>query len=353
MRLADDDVRVPSARVRLNSDMNSAIITFLLVMTVPQWTLQTSGVNARLRGISAVNRRVAWASGSGSTVLRTEDGGASWKKITVTPDELDFRDVDAIDEQTAYVLSIGNGDASRIYKTTDGGITWKLQFRSDDPKAFLDAMSFWDADHGLVIGDSVDRQIDILMTADGGQHWTRVPPDKLPPAQDNEGAFAASGTNIAVYGHNYAWIGLGAAAHSRVLRTTDGGRSWKVSETPVKSGQSSGIFSITFRDASHGVIVGGDYQKEQEAVDNLAITSDGGQTWKLVKGLTGFRSVVTYVPGTRALVAIGPAGSDYSVDDGHTWTQIAGTGFDTFSFARGERLGWGAGARGAIGRLTF
>src|SRR5262245_24130770 len=105
---------------------------FLIAITIfsqsPQWTLQTSGVNARLRGVSAVNERVAWASGSGSTVLRTEDGGASWKKITVTSDKLDFRDIDAIGEKTAYALSIGNGDASRIYKTTDGGATWRLQF---------------------------------------------------------------------------------------------------------------------------------------------------------------------------------------------------------------------------------
>jgi photosystem II stability/assembly factor-like uncharacterized protein len=331
----------------------NAFILLLLTSLLPQWTLQTSGVNARLRGISAVNGRVAWASGSGSTVLRTEDGGASWKRMTVTSDRLDFRDIDAIDEKTTYVLSIGNGDASRIYKTTDGGATWKLQFRNEDPKAFLDAMSFWDADHGLVIGDSIDRQIYILMTSDGGQHWTRVPPNKLPPAQDNEGAFAASGTNIAVYGRNYAWIGLGATVHARVLRTSDGGRSWKVFETPVKSGPSSGIFSISFRDARHGVIVGGDYQKENEATDNLAITSDGGQTWRLVTGLTGFRSVVAYVPGTRTLVAIGPAGSDYSVDDGHTWKPIAGPGFDTFSFARAEKFGWAAGAHGAIGRLNF
>jgi photosystem II stability/assembly factor-like uncharacterized protein len=95
------------------------------------------------------------------------------------------------------------------------------------------------------------------------------------------------------------------------------------------------------------------YQKEKEATDNLAITSDGGQTWKLVKGLTGFRSVVAYLPGARTLVAVGPAGGDYSVDDGHTWTPIPGPGFDTFSFARNENVGWAAGARGAIGRLNF
>ena len=333
--------------------MITFIISLLLTIAAPQWTLQTSGVTARLRGVSAVSERVAWASGSGSTVLHTDDGGATWKKITVTGDALDFRDIDAIDEQTAYVLSIGNGSASRIYKTIDGGASWTLQFRNDDRQAFLDAMTFWDANHGVVIGDSIDRKFYILTTSNGGRQWTRVAPDKLPVALVNEGAFAASGTNIAVYGRKYAWIGLGSAARARVLRTTDGGRAWTVSETPLKSGSSSGIFSVAFRDARHGVVVGGDYQKEKEASDNLAITSDGGATWTLVKGLSGFRSVVAYVPGTTTLVAIGPAGGDYSTDDGRTWSAIPGPGFDTFSFVRGQRFGWAAGARGTIGRLSF
>src|SRR5689334_6399040 len=134
------------------------------VVWAPQWTfagaptstLQTSGVTARLRGVSAVSERVAWASGSGSTVLRTADGGATWRKLTVTSDKLDFRDIDAVDAQTAYVLSIGNGADSRIYKTRDAGATWTMQFKNDDQKAFLDAMTFWDASHGLVFGDSID-----------------------------------------------------------------------------------------------------------------------------------------------------------------------------------------------------
>src|SRR5256714_8552792 len=333
--------------------MNPIALLFLSVVFAPQWSLQTSGVNARLRGVSAVGDRVAWASGSGSTVLRTGDGGATWKKLTVTADALDFRDIDAIDENTAYVLSIGNGPASRIYKTLDGGASWTLQFRNDDPEVFLDSMSYWDANHGMVIGDSIEGKFCILTTSNGGREWSRVPAAKLPPALENEGAFAASGTNITVYGSVNAWIGLGAAARARVLRTTDRGRTWRVFETPLKSGQSSGIFSIAFRDPKHGVIVGGDYQKEKEATDNLAITNDGGATWTLVKGLSGFRSVVAYVPGTRILFAIGPAGSDYSIDDGHTWQPIRGPGFDTFSFAPKQRLGWGAGARGAIGRLSF
>jgi photosystem II stability/assembly factor-like uncharacterized protein len=332
-------------------------IVSMLILQAPQWTSQTSGVGARLRGASAVSDRVAWASGSGSTVLRTSDGGVTWKKLTVSTDQLDFRDIDAVDERAAYVLSIGNGPASRIFKTTDAGATWSLQFKNEDPKAFYDAMSFWDRDHGIVIGDSIDGQFCIMATENGGRVWQRVPASSLPPALANEGAFAASGTNIAVFGQSHAWIGTGAAAKARVLRTTDRGRTWKISETPLLAGPSAGIFSVAFRDEQHGVVVGGDYKKENEAVDNLAVTDDGGATWTLVKGLSGFRSAVAYVPGTTALVAIGPSGADYSTDDGRTWTRLEGPGFDTLSFARvpgnGQVVGWGAGIRGSLGELIF
>lgn len=333
----------------------TALLTALLALIAPTWTSQTSGVTARLRGVSAVNERIAWASGASSTVLRTTDGGATWQKLTVTSDTLDFRDIDAIDADTAYALSIGNGPASRIYKTTDAGATWTMQFKSDAQKEFLDAMSFWDANHGIVFGDSVDGQLYILLTDNGGRTWTRVPPASLPPALEGEGAFAASGTNIAVFGKTHAWIGTGAGAKARVLRTADRGRTWQVANTPLTAAQSAGIFSIAFRDAKHGIVVGGDYRKEQEAVDNLAITSDGGATWKLVKGLSGFRSVVAYVPGTNkpALVALGPSGGDYSLDDGQTWSRIEGPGFDTFSFVPRKSTGWAAGANGALGKLVF
>jgi photosystem II stability/assembly factor-like uncharacterized protein len=119
----------------------SAVVVALTIVA-PAWSEQSSGVTARLRGISAVNDRVAWASGNGGTIVRTSDGGASWQKLSIPgAEKLDFRDIDAVSADVAYALSIGNGDASRIYKTSDAGKTWTLQFTNTDPKAFFDAMA--------------------------------------------------------------------------------------------------------------------------------------------------------------------------------------------------------------------
>ena len=87
-----------------------------------QWIKQKVDTAASLRGLSVVNEKVIWASGTGGTVLRTTDGGKAWKVMTVPgAEKLDFRDIEAFDASTAYILSIGNGESSRIYKTNDGG----------------------------------------------------------------------------------------------------------------------------------------------------------------------------------------------------------------------------------------
>ena len=359
------------SKIKSPLSISFTIFTFFTVVALGAavtWTPQTSGVTARLRGVSAASHKVAWASGSGATVLRTDDGGATWVKQVVDRDPsatgLDFRDIDAIDTKTAYALSIGNGPSSRIYKTTDAGATWTLQFKNEDPKGFFDAMTFWDADHGLVMGDSIDGKFQILITENGGAAWTKVPDAVLPPALPNEGAFAGSGSNIAVVtgdrSSKDAWIGTGAGPKCRVLHTADRGKTWTIAYTPIAAGTSSGIFSVAFRDKNHGVTVGGDYNREKDAVDNVAITSDGGKTWTLsnAQGLSGFRSAVKYVPGTKSsLVAVGPQGSDTSDDDGKTWTPLTNPasvqGFDALSFAPGSKVAWASGNRGALAKLEI
>jgi len=260
----------------------------LLILWTALTTAQTvtpldSHTTENLRGVSAVNAATVWASGTHGTFLRTTNGGDTWTSAQVPEAEkLDFRDVEAFSADEAYLLAAGPGDQSRIYKTTDAGKHWSLQFKNADPQGFYDCFAFWDHEHGIAVGDPVDGRFELLTTEDGGAHWTALPANQRPQALPRGGAFAASGTCITVQGENNVWFATGGPA-ARVYRSTDRGRSWRVAETPLAHGNdSSGIFSIAFRDAQHGLIAGGDYQHPDADGPNLASTSDGGGTWQLV-----------------------------------------------------------------------
>jgi photosystem II stability/assembly factor-like uncharacterized protein len=311
-----------------------------------------SGVTARLRGISVVSDTVAWASGTDGTVIRTRDGGQTWTRLTVDgAARRDFRDVDAVSEREAFVLSIGPGDASRIYKTSDAGATWVLQFTNADPKAFFDAMAFWDARRGLAVSDSVDGAFVILATSDGGSTWSAHPADRLPPALPGEGAFAASGTNVAVHGTQHAWFATGAG---RVLRTSDGGASWTIAATPLAALACVGGHLLGRVPRRRGVVVGGDYRQERAVSDNAAVTSDGGQTWTLRRGLGGYRSAVAYVPGRSVptLIAAGPTGADISTDEGRAWRPLSEHGFHAIGVSPSGRIALGVGERGLVAPIV-
>jgi photosystem II stability/assembly factor-like uncharacterized protein len=310
-----------------------------------------------LRAVSAVSEKVAWASGNKGTVLRTDDGGVRWTVLPVPGAEsLDFRDIEATSDRTAYILSIGAGDKSRIYKTTDAGKTWVLQFTNPDPKAFYDAIAFWDEQNGIAVGDPVDGRLTILRTSDGGRAWALTPEADRPRALPGDGMFAASGTCLVVQGRTNGWIGTGGAAQARILRTTDRGATWSAAPTPIVAGTSSaGIFSIAFSDALHGIVVGGDYRKEKEPSDNAALTNDGGRTWEPpgTAGLRSFRSGVVFIPASRGreLIAVGPAGTDRSTDGGRTWSPLGDVGFHAVSVDRSGKSVWAVGEQGRVGRL--
>lgn len=329
-------------------------ILLVNVTAAAQWQAQSSGTTVRFRGVSAVSDQIAWASGANGTYARTIDSGKTWQAAVVPgAEKLDFRDVEAFDANTAYLLSIGPGDASRIYKTTDGGKTWALQFTNPNPKAFFDAIAFWDVNNGLAVSDPVDGRFVVIRTSDGGKTWAPIPPQHMPPALEGEGAFAASGTCLIVQGKTNAWFATGGARVARVFRSMDNGQTWFVASTPIKTGNAaSGIFSIAFKDARLGIVVGGDYQKEKEASDQIAVTQDGGRNWTLVKksGLMAFRSAVTWI-GSSELLAVGPSGSDLSTDDGASWKANDEAGFHAFSFARKGSTGWAVGEKGSIGKF--
>jgi photosystem II stability/assembly factor-like uncharacterized protein len=312
-----------------------------------RWRTQTVDTKSDLRGLCVVSPDVAWASGTGGTYARTTDRGKTWSAGTVPGAEgLDFRDVEAFGEATAYLLSAGPGGASRIYKTTDGGRSWVMQFQSADPAAFFDALAFWDERSGVALGDPVGGRFQLLVTADGGARWEPVAARALPPALPGEGAFAASGTCLVTRGEGDVWFATGGARSARVFRSGDRGRTWEVSETPVAAGAASaGIFSIAFRDRNHGLVVGGDYRKPDGVGATAAATSDGGKTWTALDRRLPFRSAVAWAKDRW--VAVGTSGSHASRDGGATWELLDRENYNSVGFTpTGE--GWAVGPKGRI-----
>jgi photosystem II stability/assembly factor-like uncharacterized protein len=329
----------------------SALILIALPALAQTWAMQNSGTTASLRGLSAASPAVVWASGTGGTFLRTTDGGATWRAAVVPGAEaLDFRDVQAVDSSTAYLLSIGPGAKSTIRKTTDAGAHWMLEYTEPDPAGFLDAFAFWNARHGIAVGDPVNGHFTILTTSDGGATWhRRSGPASLP----EEGAFAASGTCITVRGRREAWFATGGPHAARVFHSTDGGRTWSVALTPVRNESASqGIFSLAFV-GPVGIAVGGDYAKPDEAAHAIAITHDAGRSWSAPAApLGGFRSAVAFVPDRRVWIAVGTSGSDVSTAGARSWRTFDRGNFNALAVIS-SRAAWAAGPKGRSARLQW
>lgn len=286
---------------------------------------------------------MVWASGSNGTVLRSTDGGENFEQVKVPGGKtLDFRDVEAFDAKTAYVMSSGEGEASRIYKTVNGGKGWRLQYSDRRTGFFLDALACAMPTYCVALSDPVDGKFLVLSTSDG-EHWKELSRDKMPAALPQEGAFAASGTAIALCG-DAIYFGTGGPK-ARVFRSADGGESWSVTDMPIASGNaSSGVFSIACAGSSELAAVGGNYR---EAVADSAVAAysrDGGVHWQLAATQPrGYRSAVASL-GNGKYVAVGTNGTDISQDAGVHWTHMNDLNLNAFGF-RGS-LGWAVGSKG-------
>ena len=329
-----------------------ACATSALAQSAPRIDIQQSGSTQRLQAVSPVSDVVVWASGTGGTFAVTTDGGVTWRAGRVPgADSLEFRDVQGVSDRTAYLLSSGNGPASRIYRTDDGGATWALQFQNADSAAFYDCFAFWNPGRGVVMSDQVKGRFPAMRTTDG-RTWTDIG-NRLPAAQEGEGAFAASGTCVATHGRDQGWISTGAAAKSRVLLTTDGGETWSAHDVPIVQGTAtSGMFSIAFRDSLNGIIVGGDLQAPG-TTQNVARSADGGRSWTLATStpFPGAAFGVAYADG-GTVVATGPGGAAWSADEGATWTVIPEQR-NYWAVAFAGRTGWLVGTGGRILRIRF
>lgn len=292
---------------------------------------------------------LCWASGSGGTWLKTEDGGATWQLGTVAGlDTVDFRSIHAFDAQTAVVASAGQ--PAVIYRTEDGGNIWK-KVHQEGEAAFFDAIHFVDAQRGYVLGDPVGGKWMILETLDGGKSWHSLA--HLPDAVPGEAAFAASASSMLADAEGLVFATGGAV--SRLHRYTSANQSWTVRElTDMLQGESSqGVFAGTLLPGEGGlVLVGGDYLKPEFRFGNALLVL-GEVTLSTTEGPGGYRSGVAFLQDKGWVVAVGPGGSDFSADGAHSWQPFSKTGFHAVKASPGGKALWASGSQGRLGKLVY
>jgi photosystem II stability/assembly factor-like uncharacterized protein len=334
-------------------------ITVIAALAMPpaasaQWAYTTSGAG-ELRGLSAAGDSIIWASGTRGTVVRSTDGGRTWRVDSIPgAGTLDFRAIHAFNERGVFVASAGEAEKglAQIFTTENAGRRWHRVFNTDRQGIFLDAIAFWNVRTGVALSDPVEGSFGVYITTDGGQEWTLLPAANLPKNLPGEAAFAASGSSIVLRGTSEIWIGTGGGGRARVMYSADRGNTWTVSDTPVHAeGSAAGIFSIAFFDSRRGIAVGGDYTKRVLAAPSVALTSDGGRTWRVAKAPpAAFLSGVAYAGSPAKLVAVGLAGTFVSADSGDTWAQVDSIPMNSVRFH--GTSGWAAGPRGRVARWT-
>ncbi len=325
--------------------------------TAPRVTPQTTPTKELIQAIHAVNDRVLWASGHGGVVLRTTDGGATWQaRPTPAGDSIEFRDVHALNADTAWILSIGNGATSRIYRTNDGGASWQMQFQNHDSTAFYDCLTFLDTKIGLAFSDVSNDRTLILRTDNAGASWNLLPASAVPAPLPREGAFASSGQCVIAADSKHAFIATGSPG-ARLFRSNDAGKTWSAENTPFVKGSAAGITGLAFKDALHGIAVGANIGRLRNDTSTavVGLTSDGGRTWRMRTrpGLPGALSGIAWVPGVsgEAAVAVGFGGSFYTLDAGQSWTTLNDQIFT--GVAAIGKTAWIAGSGGKIVRLDW
>ena len=324
-------------------------------------SLFASSNKVSIRGLSVVNDNIFWASGSGGMVAKSTDGGKNIEWMQVPGfEKRDFRDIEAFDQNTAIIMAIAS--PSIILKTIDGGKSWKKVFEDTSAAMFLDAMHFEKVDGkliGMVVGDPINNKIFYAKTFDGGDSWIKPSKKELknvPTVPDGEAMFASSGTNVAItnFSKGSPWLVVTGGTKSRLKDFLE--HSFNDSLPLLQGFSSAGANSIAFNNKiQKGVIVGGDFAHDTINKFNCILLAfeNGNRTYTnpLVPP-HGYRSCVIYLDN-ETLVSCGTSGIDISTDGGIHWELVSKESFHVVQKAKDGRSVYLAGGRGRIAKLIW
>lgn len=307
--------------------------------------LRDSNQSISIRGLSVVDDKVIWLSGSKGTIAISTDGGKTfeWKKVKGF-ENTDFRDIEAFDKKTAIIMGVAN--PAYILRTSDGGDTWETAYKNSDTTMFLDAMEFWNDMSGIVIGDPLQGKFFVGRTFDGGKTWQTIPEQNKPVADSGEACFAASGTNVREFTRDEAVFVSGGMV-SNLFK-----RNQKIHLPLLQGSNTTGANSIAIKKKKTMIVVGGDFLKPKDTTGNCAISFDEGETWRNpLKFPTGYRSCVEYLQKDE-WITCGLNGVDISHDNGIHWKKISDKPFHVVRKAKKGKAVFLAGPKGLFAELV-
>lgn len=242
------------------------------------------------------------------------------KQIRLSEDKLQFRTL-AQDKNAFYAINIES--PARFFKIDKKDLRSQIVFTDTAKTAFYDALHFVNDRLAYTFSDA-DRDHLLKLAVYRNGKWGMFNNDLI--LNDGEAAFAASNTNICS-AKNYVWIATGGKA-SRIVRLNTDNNKLEVFNTLFIQGESSqGIYSIDFSSDRFGIAAGGDYTRQEANINNIATTSDGGETWQIQASgqNAGYITCVKIKPGSKGkeIVAVGDRHISYSQDFGKTWKKIS------------------------------
>jgi photosystem II stability/assembly factor-like uncharacterized protein len=243
------------------------------------WKRQETGTKNYLFSIFFTNENHGYAVGDRSTIIETTDGGQKWvaRKVERSSEGISadmelamqdpiFYDVRFTDEKTGWIA----GEFGQLLKSTDGGQTWvpgqnTLMTPDSGIVDPMDLPTFFGV-HMVNNNEGIVSGLDgkIARTRDGGKTW-RFEPMKLafPIVDPLYQPF------VTVDGNSWA---VGAAGE--VVHLPPGQTEWNRADLGMQI--YTWLRSVDFSDAQNGWLVGG--------YGTILRTTDGGKTWRLCLG---------------------------------------------------------------------
>ncbi len=345
--------------------MHLLLLLFSTTASAQSIKLLDSIPGVSLRGLSVVDDNTVWASGSKGHVLRSVDGGKSFQKMQLKGyEKSDFRDIEAFSKTNAVIMS--SGTPALILRTTDGGVSWKETYRNADTAIFLDAMDWMDERRGVVLGDPDQCAYCFflfLTTNDSGKTWSRRN-EKREFGEANpkihipgEAAFAASGTCLRTRSDNSIWFVTGGV-QTHLWYCRDNGERIEGGDITIpmpKGKPGTGAFSVAFDEQKNMVIVGGDYEVPDRNDSIAYVVHNSKKAGQSYLGLPrtmpgGYRSCVEFIDKNK-LLCTGPTGTDISTDGGLNWKPFSPVGFHVVRKAKKGTAVFFAGSNGRVGKM--